>query len=176
MRIGITSEYKEGRSGLPAPENEGIPACRSATSSLCHTQHGTPTHPKWRPAAARRLQRALLGRSGTAQRQNGGGRGGSLLEARRPCAAPGCWAAAGEGTGGGPGCGGARDRRPEERGEGYWEDVGRLQEGVGEVGAGGARGAWEGLGGGGDDDGMQCRKGRSFRGVRRRGVWGTWAV
>lgn len=34
---------RTGRSGLPAPETEGIGAGWSTTSSLCHTQHGTHT-------------------------------------------------------------------------------------------------------------------------------------
>lgn len=116
-----------GRAGPPHPP--------------CVTLNMAPTHPIWRPAAAHRPQRALLGRSGTAQHQNGGGRGGSLLEARRPRAVPEGWAAAGEGTGGGPGGEGqgVDGRRSEGRDSGRMSGDCRRMWG----GDGGCR--WDGL-------------------------------
>uniref|UniRef100_A0A8B9VJL1 succinate dehydrogenase n=1 Tax=Anas zonorhyncha TaxID=75864 RepID=A0A8B9VJL1_9AVES len=96
-------QHEEGRPALPIPKKGGGRAALAPCAiAQCHTQHGgsprPPPHPRWRPAlplpppffslSAWAAPSASGLRGGSAQRQDGGGRGGSLLEARRPRAAP----------------------------------------------------------------------------------------
>lgn len=103
----VSLHPKKGGSRRPGP---AIPPCAAGRATLKMAPPlRPPPHPRWlRKSPAPPSLPWPCGGSfrfrggsgvGTAQRQDGGGRGGSLLEARRPRPAPAGLPAAGEGPG-----------------------------------------------------------------------------